>query len=133
MSDFSNYSENEISDWVMGKSDMPATSGGRFLALFTAVTDAEAGTGTEVSGTGYARVSIASLMGTSSGGAITNTSDIEFATAGGSWGTVTHCGIFDASTNGNAISVIKALSSSVAIDTNDIFRIPAGDLDFATT
>lgn len=133
MSDLANYAEDVVSNWVGGKSDAPAVSAGRYLALYTAVSDAEAGTGTEVSGVNYARVSIASLLGTSSSGAITNTSAIEFAVAGaGGWGTITHAGIRDAATAGNAITAIKALSASVAIAENDVFRIQVGDLDYAT-
>jgi len=58
MSDFSNYAEGKIYDHVTGRVSwtMPAVA---YLALFTAVSDAEAGVGTEVSTGGYARQAVA--------------------------------------------------------------------------
>ena len=55
-------------------------------------------------------------------------SAIEFPTATASFGTVSHVGIFDASTSGNLLAY-AALTASKAIDTGDVFRVPAGDLD----
>ena len=63
-----------------------------------------------------------------SGNTATNSGAIEYATATASFGTVSHVGVYDASTGGNLIAY-AALSSSKAIDTGDILRIPAGDLD----
>ena len=63
-----------------------------------------------------------------SGNTATNSAAEEFATATGSWGTVTHVGVFDASSSGNLLAY-GALSASKAIATGDVFRIPAGDLD----
>lgn len=130
MTDFSNYSEDAITNWALGKASMPATTT-RYLAAFTAVTDAEAGTGTEVSGGSYARVAVTTLMGTTSGGAITNTSAVEFAQATANWGNIVAVGLFDAATAGNAISALKTITT-VTINTDDILRFPVGDLDFAT-
>jgi len=82
----------------------------------------------EPSGNGYARVSTTSSdWGAASGGSKSNTSDISFPTATGSWGTITHVCLFDASTGGNLIWS-GALSSSQAISTNQIARFSAGDL-----
>jgi hypothetical protein len=41
---------------------------------------------------------------------------------------VSHVGVFDASTGGNLIAH-AALTTSKAIDTGDVFRVPTGDLD----
>ena len=53
---------------------------------------------------------------------------IEFDAATGSWGTISHIGIFDAASSGNLIAH-SSLSASKAIGTGDVFRIPAGDID----
>ena len=127
MSDFSNYAENALANHTFRNTALtsPTTV---YLALFTAVTDAEAGTGTEVSGGSYARTAI--TFGAPSNGAVTNSSAVTFPAATGNWGTVTHAAIFDASSGGNALSIIKALSSSVAVNTPDVFEIAAGQLSF---
>ena len=122
---FSNFLETEVLDHVFGGNayTAPAT---HYLALFTGA-PGEAGGGTEVSavGTAYARQSVAFTV---SGNLATNTAAVEFPTATGSYGTVTHVGVFDALTSGN-LMCYAALSASKAIETGDVFRVPAGDLD----
>jgi hypothetical protein len=120
---FSNYLETEILDHVFGGNAYTAP-GTLYLALFTAA-PGEAGGGTEVSGTSYARESVAFTV---SGDTASNSAAVEFATAGSSWGTVTHVGIFDASTSGNLMAY-ASLTSSKTIESGDVFRVPAGDLD----
>jgi hypothetical protein len=63
------------------------------------------GGGTEVSGGSYARKSMPAMTvsGTSPTEA-TNGAAVEFITATGSWGTVTHVGVFDASSSGNLLA-----------------------------
>ena len=122
---FSNYLETEILDHVFGGAayTAPATL---YLALHTANPD-EDGSGTEVStsGTAYARETVAF---TTSGNTTSNTAAVEYATATANFGTVTHVGVWDASTAGNLLAY-AALSSSKTIETGDVFRVPAGDLD----
>jgi hypothetical protein len=93
--------------------------------LFTAIADGEAGSVTELSGSAYARQTVAF---TTSGNTTSNNAAVEFPTATGSWGTVTHVGVYDASTSGNLMAY-ATLSASKAIDTGDVFRVPSGDLD----
>jgi hypothetical protein len=97
-----------------------------YVALFTS-NPAEDASGTEVStsGTAYARQSVTFSV---SGNTATNTAAIEFPTATASYGTVTHVGVFDALTSGNLIAY-AALTTSKAIDTGDVLRLPANDLD----
>ena len=97
-----------------------------YIALFTS-NPAEDASGTEVStsGTAYARQSATFTV---SGNEATNSAAIEFPTATASYGTVTHIGVFDASTGGNLIAY-AALTKSKAIDTGDVLRLPANDLD----
>jgi len=122
---FSNYLETEILDHVFGGAayTAPATL---YLALYTAA-PGETGGGTEVStsGTAYARQTVAF---TTTGNTTSNTAAVEYPTATASFGTVTHVGVFDAATAGNLMAY-ASLSSSKTIDTGDVFRVPAADLD----
>ena len=120
---FTNFLETEILDHVFAGNAYSAPSN-VYLGLYTA-TPNDAGGGTELSGSGYARQTMAMSV---SGNTATNSAAEEFATATGSWGTVTHVGVFDASSSGNLLA-FGALSASKAIATGDVFRIPAGDLD----
>jgi hypothetical protein len=96
-----------------------------YVGLFTAdPTDTGSGA-TEITGNNYSRVSATFSV---SGATATTTAAVEFAAATGSWGTISHIGIFDASSGGNLIAH-SALSASKAIGTGDVFRIPTGDLD----
>ena len=121
---FTNYLETEILDHVFAGAAYTAP-GTKYLALFTAVADGETGSVTEVSGGGYARQSVAF---TTSGNTTSNNAAVEFPTATGNYGTVTHVGVYDASTSGNLMAY-AALSSNKTIETGDVFRVPSGDLD----
>jgi len=121
---FTNYLETEILDHVFAGAAYTAPST-KYLALFTAVADGESGSVTELSGSAYARQSVAF---TTSGNTTSNNAAVEFPTATGSWGTVTHVGVYDASSSGNLMAY-ATLSSSKTIDTGDVFRVPSGDLD----
>lgn len=123
-----NYLETKLLQFVLNNNagSLSAVST-IYLALFTANPTETGSLSNEVStsGTGYARQSVGF---TTSNNASSNTSNIEFSAAQSSWGTVTHIGIMDASTSGNML-FHGALTVSKTIDTNDIFRINAGDLD----
>ena len=75
-----------------------------YLARFTA-DPTDANTGTEVSGGSYARQSIAfgSITTNTNGSTVSNSAQVTFPTATAIWGTVTHYGIYDASTVGNLL------------------------------
>ena len=120
---FTNFLETEILDHVFAGAayTAPAT---KYIGLFTAA-PGETGGGTEVSGSAYARQTMAF---TTSGDTTSNNAAVEFPTATGSWGTITHVGIFDAVSSGN-LMVYATLTASKAITTGDVFRVPSGDLD----
>ena len=124
---FTNFLETEILDHVFGGNAYTAPSN-LYLGLYTA-TPSDTGGGTELSGSGYARLAMAMSV---SGNLATNSAAEEFATATGRWGTVTHVGVFDAATSGNLMAY-GTLSASKAVATGDVFRIPAGDLDITLT
>ena len=120
---FSDYLETKVLDHVFGGTAYTAPST-LYVALFTAA-PSDSGGGTEVSGGAYARQTIAF---TTSGDTTSNNAAIEFPTATANYGTVTHVGVYDASSAGNLMAW-AALTSSKTIETGDVFRIPSGDLD----
>ena len=121
---FSNFLETEILDHVFAGAAYTAPTT-KYLALFTALADGEAGSVTEVTGGGYARQTVAF---TTSGNTTSNNAAVEYPTATANYGTVTHVAVFDASTSGNMMAY-AALSSNKTIETGDVFRVPSGDLD----
>ena len=121
---FSNFLETEILDHVFAGAAYTAPTT-KYLALFTALADGEAGSVTEVTGGGYARQTVAV---TTSGNTTSNNAAVEFPTATANYGTVTHVGVYDASSSGNLMAY-AALSSNKTIETGDVFRVPSGDLD----
>jgi len=121
---FSNFLETEILDHVFAGAAYTAPTT-KYLALFTAVSDGETGSVTEVTGGGYARQSVAF---TTSGNTTSNNAAVEYPTATANYGTVTHVGVYDASSSGNLMAY-AALSSNKTIETGDVFRVPSGDLD----
>ena len=123
MAEFSNFLENALINATLRATTYtsPATV---YVSLYTSdPTDAD--TGTEVSGGSYARTAV--TMGAPSNGVSTNSADVTFPTATGSWGTVSHIGIHDASTAGNLL-FHTALDTSKTIDSGDIFKISSGNL-----
>jgi hypothetical protein len=101
MSALSDFSEKLLLDWLMtaGTATRPTN---RYLAIFTAA-PSDAGGGTEVTGNGYARQAITFNAAVSPGGTTNNSNAPAFTAAGGNFGTVTHIGIFDATTTGNLL------------------------------
>lgn len=123
MSEMSNYLENALINATLRNTayTSPTTV---YLALYTTdPTDAD--TGTECSGSGYARQAI--TFGAPSNGVTTNSAVIEYAQAGNSWGTITHIGIRDALTTGNLL-YHSPLDASKTIATGDVFRVAIGSL-----
>ena len=122
---FSNTYETHVLNYVFTTTSVTRPTAW-YLALFTS-NPAEDASGTEVStsGTAYARQSATFTV---SGNTASNSGAIEFPTATASYGIVTHVGIYTAASGGDLIAY-AALSTSKAIDTGDVFRVPDGDLD----
>jgi len=104
-----------------------------YISLHTAACS-DSSTGTEVTGGSYARVAVAAGTGTwaatsSGNGTTSNVSVITFTTPTAGWLTVTHFGIFDASTSGNQL-VCAALTTSKTINSGDTVTFPASSLTF---
>ena len=123
MAEMSNYLENALINVTLRATAYTAPTTVYVALYLTDPTDAD--TGTECSGTSYARQSV--TFGAPSNGASTNSAAVEFPQAGGSWGTITHIGLRDASTAGN-LQYHTALDASKTIATGDVFRIATGSL-----
>ena len=124
MSALSDYLEDELLDHILsvGSYTMPSNV---YVGLSTG-SFADDNSGTELNGSNYARV--AATFSAASGGATSNSSAIEFAAATGSWGSVSHFGIFDAASSGNLL-IHGAFTTAKTIASGDILKIPTGDLD----
>lgn len=123
MAEMSNYLENAlINATLRGTAYTSPTT--VYVGLYT--TDpTDANTGTEVSGGSYARVAV--TFGAPSNGVSTNSASVTFPTATGTWGTITHIGILDASTAGNLL-YHTPLDAAKTIASGDVFTISTGNL-----
>lgn len=117
MAAMSNYLENAVINAVLRNTSYtsPTTV---YVALFTS-DPTDAGTGTECTGSGYTRKAM--TFGSPSNGVSTNSAAVEFDQATGSWGTITHMGLYDASTSGNLL-LHGALTTSKVIEAGDVFK-----------
>lgn len=124
----SNYLENKLLDHVLSSSyTRPSTL---YLALFknnaSVAANLESNIKTdEVSGNGYARVTIS--FAAAANGAASNSGIVTFSPATASWGTISHVAIMDASTSGNVL-FWGAVTVPKLIETGDIFQIATSNL-----
>lgn len=130
MAGFTDYLENEILDHLFGGAtyDVPATL---YIGLSTTTPTDAGGNITEPSGNNYARCSVTNDKDSwtdAASGALENEVDFTFNTASGSWGTISHFVLYDASSEGNALA-FGALSESKAVGSGDTPKFNAGDLD----
>lgn len=130
MSQASNYLENKLTDLIFRGAAFtaPVTL---YVSLHTA-DPLDAASGTEVTGGSYARVAITAnttnWAGTQSaastaassgtGGQSSNNAAITFPAPTANWGSITHFGIFDASTSGNLL-VFGALGTAKTVNNGD--------------
>ena len=126
MAALSDYAEKLLLDWMMttGSATRPTAW---YVGLFTAA-PSDAGGGTEVSGSGYARQSATFDAASSPGGTTSNSADISFTASGGNWGTITHIGIFDASTAGNLLWH-GSMTASKVVNDGDTLQFSTGNID----
>src|SRR6056300_952102 len=99
MSAMSDYLELKFLDHFTGTASTSAPSA-VYLGLSTASLNDDA-SGTELTGNNYTRKAI--TFASASSGSIASNSAVEFDSATGSWGTVSHWGIWDASSSGNLL------------------------------
>jgi len=132
MNTLSDYAENLVLKWLLSAAAATRPTAW-YVALFTAA-PGETGGGTEVATGAYARQAIAFTVSGSAPSQAANNAQIEFPTATAGWGTISHVGIFDASTGGNMLAYgevlnpITGLADPQEILTGNIFRFNTGDV-----
>lgn len=138
MSQMTNYLENKLVDHIFRNQTFTAPAN-LYVSLHTA-DPGETGAN-EISGNNYSRATVASSLanwaGTQSAGSTTassgtggqtsNNGSITFATPSGSWGTVTHFAIWDASTTGNPL-LYGQLTIAKTINNGDTVSFSNGTL-----
>ncbi len=118
-----NYAEAALLKWAMTDEAVTRPTAW-YVALFSTATD-DAGGGTELTGSGYAReaVDFGATGATSAG-------DVTFEASGGDWLEATHMAIYDAASAGN-MWWHGPLVAAKQIDDGDTLTFPAGDIDLA--
>lgn len=132
MSVISTYMANKLLDHSFGKTSytMPTI----YLALSTANPGDDGSGLTEPSSGGYARLTMSgSDMNAASSKGNSNTTDLTFTPATGSWGTITHIAVMDADTGGHVLFYDTIRDSggdpiSKAVSSGDVITISAGNL-----
>lgn len=130
MAAMSDYLENKLIDQIFrGQAySFPATL---YVGLLTAA-PSDTGGGTEVTGGSYARASVTSSLANWAGtqaaasttassgtsGSTSNNGAITFPAPTANWGSITHFGIYDASTAGNLL-FWGALTTSKTVNNGD--------------
>lgn len=133
MANISNWLETALLRWAFTTVSPGTRPSAWHVGLGTGASDA--GLTGEPSGAGYARQSVTF---SESGGTITSAGAITFGPATGSWGTMSHFGVFDASTGGNLLfwgvigeDAAPGTPAPKAISSGDSLSFGAGKLSLA--
>lgn len=121
MSSFSDYLENALIDATLRSTSFTSPSAVYAALHVSAPTDADSGI--EVIGGGYSRQAVSFKPPVN--GNTSNNGPVIFGMATTSWGTITHFGIYDASTAGNLL-YWGALGQVKVVDNGDFFTAPDG-------
>lgn len=129
----SNYvNTNSLKAWLQGTVSItfPTTV---YVGLFL-TNPTSAGTGTEVSGSGYARAAATFGNPSQSGSSMvaSNSAAVTFPQATGSWGTPQYFAIYDNSTSGNML-FYSSLPTAYAISSGMTPQFAAGALTVSAT
>lgn len=127
MAEMSNYMKQAIADYFFRPSaGAPLRPTLHLMSLWSAITDSDAGTGTELVGSGYTRAG--ATWGTISlpGGVIATNFTAVFPTATVNWVTATHYGIHDQ--GGNLMQSLTALTTPQTVLAGQHAEATAGAL-----
>jgi len=128
MTAMSDKLENATLDLILRNTPLSTAgiaTGSIYAALFTTPTT-DTGSGVEVVGGGYARVSITGFSPAASGSS-SNTTIGTFPSASAAWGVVTHFALFDASSGGNML-FHGPLTIPKIVNAGDSFVFPVGNI-----
>ena len=121
---FTNSFETDVLNWGLTTGSVTRPTAW-YIGLFTSDPTDTGTAGTEVTGGSYARTAATFTV---TGDTASNSGAVEFPAATDNWGTVSHIGVFTASSGGTML-VHAVLTTAKAIATGDVFRITTGDLD----
>lgn len=125
----SSYLAQQLAEWISGTA-MPSAPSTVYVGLFTAG-------GSELSGNGYARIAVDDWGAAQVGGSevtISNSEDEESPVATGTdWAEVTQIRLYDAATDGNALSSLTALTAARTVTVGGAAEFPAGSLTFSVS
>lgn len=102
MSKFSNYLEDQITNWLNGQAFAPQLTGGVFVQLYSA----DPGETGSLTGALFTRINVAAggfTRGTGGAGTLTNTAIITITPSSGVAVTATHVGVFSLVTGGELL------------------------------
>lgn len=131
MSSLSSYTAQLLTDWILGKANMP-DSGDRYLAFFDG--DPET-TGLEVTDdlSSLGRQNITSAMDSANASGVSeNTGDIDFGAAVGV-GQITHLAIFDLASGGNLLASQPLDVGTQQVAVGDSLKIASDGLTFTSS
>lgn len=130
MAEMSNYMKQAMADYFLRPAaTAPTRPTSHRMSLWSAITDSDAGTGTEfTSGTapGYLRSVITWGNITIPGGVIATSLTAVFPAATSDWPAATHYGVHDHA--GNLLQSLQTLASPQTILTGNHGEVPAGSL-----
>ena len=132
MANLSHYWSKRLIDISVGHLQTLNSPSSLYLALYTTDPTA-ADTGTEVAGSGYARVQIPSWAVASlidGRQTVKNTTELIFPTATGQWTSAAYWGIRDAMTGGNLIAY-GTLANEITVNDGDTPRAPADEISIS--
>ncbi len=99
-----------------------------YVALYTGA-PSDAGGGTEVSGSGYARKTVTWAVASGAGGTTSNSNVPTWTASGGAFGTVTHIGIHSALSGSGNLLWHGAMTASKVVNDGDTLEFAAGNID----
>lgn len=125
---FSQYLAQQVAEWVGGTA-MPSAPATVYVGLFTVG-------GTELAGDGYARIAVDAWAAPSEGGGSVTTSNSEVEESAAStsdWQEATQIRLYDAATDGNALSGLTALETSRTVLSGSVASFDVGELTFSVS
>ena len=126
MGNISTYLANKLLDHIFGNASysMPTI----YIALSTSAPGDTGSTITEPVGNNYSRIATsAATWNDGNARSLTNNSAITFLESSGSWGTITHYALFDASSGGNFLGW-GSLDTARTIGSGTVFSFPANSI-----
>jgi len=127
MSNMTNAMENQVLDGVTGVTSLFSST--MSMAAFTADPTDTGSVVNELSGNGYGRKLLSGLFSAATGteGSVSNTSQIDFATATGNWVEITHVGYMESDVEGtDDMKVVVALDTPITILDTTVFSFEVG-------